>query len=931
LFVLTIFFVIIPHFKENILNAKREMIRELTNSALSILTKYELDERNGSLSRDEAQKNAVSRILYLRYGEDNKDYFWITDLSPKMIMHPYRQDLNGTDLTNFTDPHGKKMFVEMVNTVKQSESGYVDYMWQWKDDSLQIVEKLSYVKLFKPWGWIVGTGVYVEDVKIEIKALTKRLLWISTSISVLIAFLLFFISHESLKIDHKRIHAEYELQESKEKYRTLVEAATEGLIMILSGRISFANSVVAKMTGYELQEMNNLSLTGIIDENNNEDILRTFSGDIIKDGQYELNLKKKNGGFFEALVTSSNTVFYGKPVNILIVKDITVDPGFTLSGLDYQKLIRVMDVGFFRVLFANKGKLIFANETTIRMLGYDNFNELSDTGILDLISIPQERKMLRKELLDNGYAKNKILKILKKNKETLIVAVTLVVFNDQKQGELICDGIIEDITAREIEKEDVNHLIADLKSSNYLIEQNIEEFIRPVWSLNFDSTIKDVIKFFSVRSVDYVLIAKNEKEYVGIITSTDIQKRVLALNLHVDNPAYLIMSSPVFSIHDHRSVYDALSICEEKKINHLVVKNDADETIGLALTEVIFSRFKNALSFLITDVRKAETEQQLKHCYNKLYLLITPLIKSDISCRYINRMTSAFSDAVIQRVIEWCLHELGNPPVPFAFICMGSEGRMEETLLTDQDNAIIYEDVPSEKVAETGSYFLQLGASVCRMLDEIAYPYCKGNVMAMNPQWCKPISTWESYFSEWISAPEPHNILDVSVFFDFRNVYGDLGLTDRLRLKVHRLMHEYPICIYHMAHHLVHAKAPQIISDKNTDGLDLKHATNLITMFARVYVLNHNIRNTNTRERLIALKTNKIIQENSVDEILYVYEFLMKLRFRNQIELKEKNLPMSNLLNTKKLMDIEIVFLKKILSLFPIYQNKIAVDFRVSD
>jgi len=256
---------------------------------------------------------------------------------------------------------------------------------------------------------------------------------------------------------------------------------------------------------------------------------------------------------------------------------------------------------------------------------------------------------------------------------------------------------------------------------------------------------------------------------------------------------------------------------------------------------------------------------------------------------------------------------------------------MEETLLTDQDNAIIYDDVPSEKVAETGAYFLQLGASVCRILDEIGYPYCKGNIMAMNTQWCKPISTWESFFSEWISAPVPQNLLDVSVFFDFRNVYGDHGLTDRLKEKVHRLMYEYPICIYHMAQHLVQAKAPQIISDKNADNLDLKHATNLITMFARVYVLNHNIRNTNTRERLIALKTNKIIQENSVDEILYVYEFLMKLRFRNQIELKEKNLPMSNLLNTKKLMDIEGVFLKKILSVFPIYQNKIAVDFRVSD
>ena len=89
------------------MNGKREMIRELTNSAWSILAKYENDERNGLLTREEAQKTSVSRIQYLRYGEENKDYFWITDMFPVMIMHPYRQDLNGTDLTDFNDSHGK--------------------------------------------------------------------------------------------------------------------------------------------------------------------------------------------------------------------------------------------------------------------------------------------------------------------------------------------------------------------------------------------------------------------------------------------------------------------------------------------------------------------------------------------------------------------------------------------------------------------------------------------------------------------------------------------------------------------------------------------------------------------------------------------------------------------------------------------------------
>ncbi len=175
------------------MNGKREMIKELTNSAWSILSKYESDERDGLLTREEAQNTARSRIQYLRYGDENKDYFWITDMTPVMIMHPFRNDLNGKDLTNFTDPHGKKLFVEFVETVKTSENGYVDYMWQWKDDSLRIVPKLSYVKLFKPWAWVIGTGIYIEDVKKEISSLTKRMIWISITISIFIAFLLLYI------------------------------------------------------------------------------------------------------------------------------------------------------------------------------------------------------------------------------------------------------------------------------------------------------------------------------------------------------------------------------------------------------------------------------------------------------------------------------------------------------------------------------------------------------------------------------------------------------------------------------------------------------------------------------------------------------------------------------------------------------------------
>jgi len=935
LFILTIFLFIIPHFQESIMNGKREMIKELTNSAWSILSKYENDEREGLLNREEAQKTAISRIQYLRYGEESKDYFWITDLTPKMIMHPFRNDLNGKDLTKFTDPHGKRLFVEFVKTVKKSEHGYVDYMWQWKDDSLHIVPKLSYVKIFKPWNWVIGTGIYIEDVKNEIAALTKSMLWISIGISILITFLLLYISKQSLNIERKRIEAENDLHESKEKYRTLVEAATEGLIMLIDGKISFSNNVISKMTGYDNAELLNLSLNEIISRNNNEDIIDTFSKNTVKEGQFELNLIKKNGGFSEVLVTSSAAMFFGKAVNIIIVKDISIDKNQGVSNIEYQKLISTLNVGFFKANIDRKGKFIYANETAMRILGFDSFEELSETHIFGLLADVNDRKSLRKTLVENGFLKNKVLKVFRKNGEFSIIAVSLVILNSENPDELICDGIIEDITLQENDKIQTQKLVAELKASDLLLEQSVSEYLTSISTLDADATIDDAIQLLSKRKTDSLLLTNKGKDFLGIITNTDIQKRVLTLNLNPDNLAYLIMSSPIVYISESSAVNDAMRVCRENSINHLVVKSASGEISGILKTNDIYQRLINSLSFYITSIGKAETNGELKQCYSNLQFLIYPLIKSEVSVKLITNITSAFSDAVIRRIIELTIDEIGLPPVNFSFICLGSEGRREETLLTDQDNAIIYEDVPKEKESAVNVYFMKLGDRVCNSLNEIGYSFCKGKIMAKNPQWCKPFSVWEKYFTGWITTPEPQQLLDATIFFDFRNIYGDEMLTEKLKTTISSTIREHSLFLYHLAYNTFNTK-PQhismgnILSDKHADIIDLKSAVIPIIMFARTYSFQNKIWCSNTIDRLTALKDKNIISENMVDEIVFVYNFLMKLRFRNQVDLLHTNAPISNALNTKRLIDMELYLLKKVLAVVPEYQNKIRTDFRIA-
>ncbi len=222
LFVMTIFFLILPILKEQMMNRKREMIRELTNAAWSTLDTYRQREVSGMMPRAQAQKLAMEHLRHLRYGPEMKDYFWINDMHPRIVMHPYRTDMEGKDISHYADPNGKRLFVEFVNTVQTQNEGYVDYEWQWKDHPEKIVPKISYVKGFSPWGWIVGTGIYIEDVRNEIASITRKLTVMCFGILGVILALSSYIIFQGLKSERGRLKAE---QQSKIQQEQIFQAA----------------------------------------------------------------------------------------------------------------------------------------------------------------------------------------------------------------------------------------------------------------------------------------------------------------------------------------------------------------------------------------------------------------------------------------------------------------------------------------------------------------------------------------------------------------------------------------------------------------------------------------------------------------------------------------------------------------------------------
>jgi signal transduction histidine kinase/DNA-binding response OmpR family regulator len=245
LFILVSFFMVIPIVRESLLNDKREMLTGLTETAWSTVEYNYQREKRGELSRPEAQAMALKAVSSLRYGAESKDYFWINDMTPTMLAHPYRPDLVGKDISGFTDPQGKHLFVEAVKKAREEGGGFIDYQWQWMDDAHKIVPKISYVKRFIPWDWVIGTGVYIQDVETAIDSITRKLAIASGGILLIMLILSSYIVWQAMSTEKERARAQRALQRLNEELEERVATRTAEL------QRSFADLAQAMKTAEE--------------------------------------------------------------------------------------------------------------------------------------------------------------------------------------------------------------------------------------------------------------------------------------------------------------------------------------------------------------------------------------------------------------------------------------------------------------------------------------------------------------------------------------------------------------------------------------------------------------------------------------------------------------------------------------------------------
>lgn len=265
LFIGTFFGYILPKVEAHLMDRKREMIHALSEAAMSSIRYYAKLAQDKSITAEDAKRQAILHLRSLRYGPEGKDYFWINDTHPTMIMHPYRADLEGKDVTDTKDPAGKKLFQAFLETVKETGGGYVSYHWQWQDEPARIFSKISYVQEYRPWHWIIGTGVYVEDVRAQIATITQRMTLIFLGILAVIALLSVYIVWQGAAGEFHRREIEESLRNSENKYRLLAETAREIILLFDSNlNISYANTAWNRISGYLLSEMTDRAITDMI-------------------------------------------------------------------------------------------------------------------------------------------------------------------------------------------------------------------------------------------------------------------------------------------------------------------------------------------------------------------------------------------------------------------------------------------------------------------------------------------------------------------------------------------------------------------------------------------------------------------------------------------------------------------------------------------
>jgi CBS domain-containing protein len=372
------------------------------------------------------------------------------------------------------------------------------------------------------------------------------------------------------------------------------------------------------------------------------------------------------------------------------------------------------------------------------------------------------------------------------------------------------------------------------------------------------------------------------------------------------------------------------------KTRYLLVENEGEFEGFLSRNRLLSEQAQSPLVF-IQSVKLALSIKELKSKWQRVPRIVAQLLSRGVHAEIVNQVITTIADTISQKVIEEVIKEIGPAPAAFVFIVLGSEGRKEQTLKTDQDNAIIYEDKANEQRELVRAYFLDFATRVSDKLNDIGFVYCTGDFMAKNPKWTHSLSHWKKNYKEWMDDALPESAIKFSTFFDCRAIYGDTRIIDELSQFVDEgLQKPNEKFFAFMAKNALQYEPPltffkNIKTEKieEKEVFDIKNAMTPIVDLVRVYALqNHIFKKENTGERLKALRDLGVFKETEFNELMQSYYYLMGLRLRRQAEnIIDNKAEPTNYILLDSLTKIEQVTLKEIFKTIVNFQAGIRMKF----
>ncbi|HIF9209221.1 TPA: DUF294 nucleotidyltransferase-like domain-containing protein [Photobacterium damselae] len=410
-------------------------------------------------------------------------------------------------------------------------------------------------------------------------------------------------------------------------------------------------------------------------------------------------------------------------------------------------------------------------------------------------------------------------------------------------------------------------------------------------------SIKEVARIMRYQHHSSCAVIIENQQIIGIITDRDMTKRVIADGVSTDAPITQVMTRHPYTIGSQDLVLKAVSLMMEHNIRSLPVV-DNQQVVGLLTTSDLVRKHRVQAIFLIEKINHAQTVEALAQLTAERQAIYEALVEGHVQPAVIGQVMAMIMDAINRRLITFAEQKLGPPPCPYAWVVAGSHARNEVHILSDQDSAIIFSDhsQPQDK-----TYFNYLAMFVCNGLAACGYPLCTGRFMAAKPQWCQPMRIWREYYRKWVASPEYDKLLNVSVFFEIRTVYGEDDFAQQLRQELYNHIDEHPQFLSSLVRNALTVKPPLGIfnnlvlehNGSNSKSLNIKkYAINIMVDLARVYALAAQSDAMTTEQRFIDAHQHAIINKNTLDDLLGAYRFMLQLRQHHQWQaLKQGNTP----------------------------------------